>query len=168
MLHSAALFKNEIGIKMISMAFDPKYQWYYAGIGFDGFDHLHEEDSQHFVSTNLSGNLIGYITYRVDRSTRVAFALNIISLDMGNLEFIKDVNQVIRTIFEQNHMNRLVIFVYVDNPHFRGCRKLIKKLGGHEIKKIHETDRLIEGEFRDGIMFEIVAEDYKDMMKRKV
>ena len=88
--------------------------------------------------------------------------------DMGNLEFIKDVNQVIRTIFEQNHMNKLVIFVYVDNPHLRGCRKLIKRLGGHEIEKIHETYRLIEGEFRDTVMFEIMAEDYKHVMKKRV
>ena len=168
MLENGKLYENEVGTELLTRSFDPNYQWYYNGIGLTGFSIPIEETSRHFASTTANGKLIGYISYQIDQSTYAACNIGIISFDMGNPEFIQDVRKVVRAIFEQHRMNKLEFFVYGDSPHLRGYRKLIKRFGGHEVGTLHETTKLPDGKLHDAVIFEIMAEDYKHVMKKRV
>lgn len=168
MLVYGKLYEKEIGTKLMIRCLDPRYRWYYNGLGLNGFSIPMEETSRHFASTTSDGKLIGYISYQIDPSTYAALNFDIISFDMGNLEFIRDVRKVIRAIFEQHGMNKLEFFAYADSPHLRGYRKLIKRFGGKEIGTLHDTTRLSDGKLHDTVIFEIMAKDYKLAMKKGV
>ena len=168
MLENGKLYENRIGTELLTRSFDPNYQWYYSGIGLNEFSIPIEATSRHFASTTANGKLIGYISYQIDQSTYAALNFGIISFDMGNPEFIKDVRKVIRAIFERHGMNKLEFFAYADSPHLRGYRKLIKRFGGHEVGTLHDTTRLSDGKLHDTVIFEIMAEDYKHVMKKRV
>ena len=168
MLENGKLYEKKIGIELLIRSFDPNYQWYYSGIGLNEFSIPIEATSRHFASTTANGKLIGYISYQIDQSTYAACNFGIISFDMGNPEFIKDVRKVVRAIFERHGMNKLEFFAYADSPHLRGYRKLIKRFGGHEVGTLHDTTRLSDGKLHDTVIFEIMAEDYKHVMKKRV
>ena len=77
-------------------------------------------EQHQFVSLDKKSDIIGYITYKIDRVSMSINSFGIISYDKGNTQFIKDVIQVIDDIFYKYNFNRLEWFAYVNNPATRG------------------------------------------------
>jgi hypothetical protein len=117
-----------------------------------------------FVSVDEAGEVLGYISYQIDRVTMSVNQLGIISYQKGNLQFLRDVKQVIRDIFYKYNFNRLEWVAHVGNPAVRGYRRFIKRYGGRECGYFREVARLQNGKLSDMITFEILKSDLKGVM----
>ena len=118
-------------------------------------------EQHQFVSLDKKGDIIGYITYKIDRASMSINSFGIISYDKGNTQFIKDVIQVIDDIFYKYNFNRLEWFAYVDNPAIKGYRKFIKRFGGRECGYYRQIGIMQNGKLGDGVRFEILKSDFK-------
>ena len=104
--------------------------------------------------------MIGYISYDLDWAAMSANNLGIISFQMGNRDFLKDVYKVICDIFEVYHMNRLSWWCFADNTAVRGYRNFIKKHGGVECGHKRCIARLRDGKLHDRVDFEIMSWEF--------
>lgn len=118
-------------------------------------------DSHHFVSVDKDDNIIGYITYAVDWMAMSADRFGIISYRKGNVEFARDLYQVITNCFEIFHLNRVSWCCYADNPAIRGYRNFIKRHGGRECGYYRQITKLQDGKLHDSVDFEIMTEEFK-------
>ena len=91
-----------------------------------------------------------------------ADGFGIISFDKGNMEFIKDVCEAVSDIFTKYHMNRISWFCYADNPAIRGYRNFIRRHGGRVCGHYRQYARLQDGKLHDSVMFEILADEYRN------
>lgn len=118
-------------------------------------------EQHQFVSLDKKGDIIGYISYKIDRVAMSVSCLGIISYDKGNIQFVKDVIQVINDVFYKYNFNRIEWFAYVDNPAAKGYRKFIKRFGGRECGYYRQVSKMQNGKLGDGVRFEILKSDFK-------
>lgn len=161
MLKPAHLFKEELNRKNYETWYDHRYMYYHSGTGAYDIQLADNNCDKHqFVSVDKEGNVIGYISYRIDWCALSADNFGIISYDIGNMEFLKDCYQVVCDLFEKYHMNRIGWFAYADNPAVRGYRNFIRKHGGVECAYHRQIAKLTDGKLHDAIQFEILAEEF--------
>lgn len=162
MLKPAQLYKDRLYEEYIKTWYNPKYM-YYTGWTGDRVPEIPDNnyDSHHFVSVNKMDNLIGYISYSIDWISMSANRFGILSFSGPNLEFAKDVYQVVCDLFEKYHMNRISWFAYVENPAIRAYRNFIERHGGRECGYYRQIAKLQDGKFHDSVQFEILAEEFK-------
>ena len=161
MLKPAQLYKDELNEKMIETWYKPENIYYHGGTGEYTIDLPDNNKNRHdFVSVDKYGDVIGYISYCIDWESMVVNNLGIISFDKGNLEFVKDLYQVICDVFEVYHMNKMEFFCYADNPALRGYRNFIKKYGGKECGYFRQITKLRDGKLHDSVCFEIMASEF--------
>lgn len=162
MLKPAQLYKDELNEKMIKTWYNHDYIYYHGGTGEYMIDLPDNNEESHlFVSVDENDNVIGYVGYCVNWVTMSAQNFGMISFDKGNLEFIKDLYQVICDCFYLYHMNRISWFCYADNPAVRGYRNFIKRYGGRECGYFRQYIKLRDGKLHDSVCFEILANEFK-------
>ena len=161
MLKAAQLYEEELKEKFIETWYKPEYVCYSGGTG-DNLLELPDGncDSHNFVSVDKDDNVIGYISYNVDYAAMSANNLGIISFDIGNLEFVRDVSKAICDIFEVYRMNRLSWWCFADNPAIKSYRNFIRLHGGRECSYGRQTARLRDGKLHDDVGFEIMASEF--------
>lgn len=162
MLKPAQLYKDNILTKYAEHMYDIDYQWYY---GYRGTSLPHIGDNNYenykFASVNKDNNVIGYISYCVNVSANSCNNFGIMSFEKGNLLFIMDVKQAIDDIFYKYNFNRIDFCCFDGNPALRGYRNFIKRYGGREVGIYKESNRLMDGNLYDSILFEILKKEYK-------
>lgn len=141
--------------------YDTEYMFWSGGTG-DSKINIHDNnyDCHQFVSVDKEGNVIGYISYKIDWCAMSADNFGIISYDIGNIEFAKDCYMAVRDLFEKYHMNRVGWFAFLDNPAVKGYRNFIKRHGGVECAHYRKVAKLIDGKLHDSVCFEILAEEF--------
>ena len=161
MLRPAQLYVDELQKENIK-AWYKKENIYWSGGAGDSRLNIREDnyDGHQFVSVDKENHVIGYIAYRIDWSAMSADQFGMISYQKGNLEFVRDLYQVIYNLFKVYHMNRISWFCYTDNPAIRGYRNFIKRYGGRECGYYRQIARLQDGQIHDGVEFEILAEEF--------
>lgn len=162
MIKAAQLYRDKLEQKQIESWYDLR-NIYYSGWTGNQTTELPSDnyDSHHFVSVDKDDNVIGYISYNIDWVAMSANDFGIISFNKGNLEFVKDLYEVICNIFGKYHMNRMSWWCFVDNPAINGYRNFIKKHGGRECGYRRQVAKLQDGKLHDSVEFEILAEEFK-------
>lgn len=113
-----------------------------------------------FVSVDLSGRVIGYIGYRIDRPSDYVYNLNIINFSDNKVIFGLDVGQALQDIFEKFHFRKMNFVVVIGNPVEHTYDRVIQKYGGRIVGIRKQQVRLIDGQFYDEKLYEILANDY--------
>lgn len=162
MLRPAQLYAKQLREELLKTWYQPQ-NIYWNGGPWESLPELPEDNysQHHFVSVDKRNLLIGYITYEVDWAAMSASGFGIISFDKGNLEFVKDLYRVIDELLAAK-MNRVSWSCYADNPAIRGYRNFIRRHGGRECGCYRQCARLQDGKLHDSVLFEILAEEYKN------
>ena len=162
MLKPGQLYQDRLYQEYIKTWYKPE-NMYYTGWTGDGVPEIPDNNYERhcFVSVDKNDNLIGYIAYSVDWIAMNADRFGIISFDKGNVEFARDVYQVICDLFEKYHMNRVSWRADVENPLMRAYRSFIKKHGGRECGYYRQVTKLQDGKLHDSVSFEILASEFK-------
>lgn len=122
-----------------------------------------------FASLDKDGKLLGYIGYSVSITAGRAHSFEMISFDIGNLQFLRDAQHVLCDIFEKYGLNCLSWAAYVGNPAMGGYERLCKKMGGRVAAYERQVARLLDGRLCDSKTFEVLAEEYfrSDFYRRR-
>ena len=165
MLKPAQLYTDRLREEILKTWYRPE-NIYWNGSYWDSLVDIPEVNaSKHcFASVDRQDRLIGYICYAVDWAAMSADGFGIISFDKGNMEFIKDVCEAVSDIFTKYHMNRISWFCYADNPAIRGYRNFIRRHGGRVCGHYRQYARLQDGKLHDSVMFEILADEYRNLI----
>ncbi len=168
MLDIAIKHKEQLTERFRETWFQDKYKyWNYANY----FEEITIEEStwvnHQFVSLDSSGDVIGYIGYKIDRSNDYVYALNIINFTENKSVFGMDAGQALRNIFEKFYFRKLCFSVVVGNQIEKTYDKMIERYRGRISGYQKEQVRLIDGQFYDEKMYEILAKDYFAKMKYK-
>lgn len=167
MLVPAFNYAEELKKKMATTWFDEKYKYYndtyYSDLKIDN-----ETWSRHqFVSIDKDGNIIGYIEYSVDRQTYSCDGLSIINFTDNKTIFGMDLGHALTDIFEKFKFRKLVFAVIIGNPIEKSYDKMINKYGGRIVGVYKQHTKLIDGEYYDKKVYEIMREDYLKSTKSK-
>lgn len=162
MLDIAKKYEQELQAKFLDTWYDMKYQ-YYRDTSGDRIPQIADNcyDRRDFVSLDNDGNLIGFISYFYNDTTRSASQFGIINFGKPSTIFARDVLQVIGDIFFKFKLDRIEFWCFEDNPATRGYRQFIKRFGGKEVGHLRRVCRLMDGELHDSVIFEILREDLK-------
>ena len=161
MLKPAQLYTEELKRKYIETWYQPEYMYYSAWVGTSELKIPENTyDSHDFASVDKDNNVIGYISYSTNYITMSAYNLGAINFYKGNVEFAKDLYQVICDIFCKYNFNRLSWCCVISNPAIRGYRNFIKKHGGKESAYRRQVAKLQDGKLYDEVEFEILAKEF--------
>lgn len=161
MIKPAQNYITEIQGKYAEHLYDIAYQWYYTYAGTRIPDIPDNNYNSHwFASVDSNNDVIGIITYSINEAARSCYNFGIMSFSRGNLQFLRDVKQVIDDIFYKYNFNRINFLCFADNPALRGYRHFIKKYGGREVGIYRQCNMLMDGKLHDAVIFEILKNDY--------
>ena len=167
MLEPAIKYKDQLEKLQYDIWFQEKYKYwncsvYYEAINID----INTWDKHQFVSV-VNGNVIGYIGYNISREDNSTYSLSILNFTDDKISFGMDLGQALKDIFEKYHFRKLNFNVVVGNPIEKSYDKMIKKYGGRIIGTKKEDVKLIDGEYYDKKMYEILAIEYFDAIKNR-
>lgn len=161
MLDVAIRHKDELVDKFRSVWFDEKYKFWNCSNFYEEWEASEStKESHQLVSLDSQGEVIGYIGYWIDRVCEHVYALNIINFTDDKMTFGLDCGQAIRDIFEKFHFRKINFCVVVGNPIEKSYDRMIKRFGGTICGYYRENVKLIDGQFYDEKLYEILATDY--------
>lgn len=161
MLEIAVKHQEQLMEKLRNTWFEEKYKFWNGSNCYEEWK-LEENtwNAHQFVSIDSSGEVIEYIGYRIDRSSDNVHSLNIINFTDNKATFGMDVGRAIADIFERFHFRKLSFLVIVGNPIEPTYDRLIERHGGRIVGYKRKEVRLIDGNFYDEKLYEILAEEY--------
>lgn len=168
MLVPAFNYSEELKEKMASIWFDEKYKYYNFDTYYTALVIDEETWNRHqFVSLDNVGNIIGYISYNVNRQTYNCYGLAIINFTENKYVFGIDLGQALTDIFEKFKFRKLNFSVVIGNPIEKSYDKIINRYGGRIVGVYKQETKLIDGEYYDEKLYEITREDYLKSIKSK-
>lgn len=168
MLDVAIKYEELLNRKFIDTWFDDKYKWWNSDTYYQ-IPELSKDswDRHEFVSINKEGEIIGFISYGVDRQANRATKLQIINFTNDKMTFGLDVYRALKDIFEKFNFNKLIFNVIVGNPIEKSYDKIIKKYGGKICAYYKNDVKLTDGQYYDFKGYEILSEDYFKAIKKE-
>lgn len=163
MLDLAYKYEQEIRNLLFDTWYDEKYMFYNASPFRECYTaDLKDGDWNHreFVSLDSNGNIIGLISYNINRTNDFADNFRAINFTDNKLTFGKDLLQVIDDIFCKFNMRKLEFVVVVGNPVEKTYDKMIKKYNGNIIGVYRKSWKLMDNNYYDIKAYEIFREDY--------
>lgn len=141
------------------------YNEYYKYYSYDNyFSSIEIQDNtwytHQFVSLDTEGNVLGYISYSINRTTQNCENLNILNFTKNVFVFSKDLIKVIRDIFMKFNFNKLSFSVVIGNPVEKQYDKLIEKYNGRIIGIKKKQVKLWDNNYYDVKEYEILKEEF--------
>ena len=162
MIKTAQLYENKLKQKFLETWYDDRYMFYHDGTGSETSEFPDNNYEKHcFASVDKNNDVIGYVGYWVNWTIKSANNFNIISFDIGNMEFIRDVYKVINDIFYKYNFNRIEFFCVSGNPVMKSYHNFVKRHGGRISGYSRQNCITHDGKIRDSVMFEILKKEYK-------
>lgn len=161
MLDNARKYSEELKYKFIDTWYDEKYKYYYVG-GWHR-EYVSPEDDWEkmcFVSLDINGDILGCISYSLDRNTGSAYDFGAMNFTDNKLTFGMDLYQAIDDIFCKFNMERLEFNVVCGNPIEKSYDKMIAKFGGRIVGIRKRAAKLLDNQLYDDKIYEILREDY--------
>ncbi len=166
MIKAAKNYEDVIRHKMRDTWFDLDYQFYYSD-SYHSDIRFDDETAFEFVSINAKNNeVIGFVSFRINRDINGVRQFGAISFDRGNLIFTMDLMQIIDDIFFKYNFNRLEWCCVDGNPALESYKRLCESHGGEIVAHEHDCVRTIDGQLRDCYTFEILKKNYVNPYKR--
>lgn len=166
MLFPAIRYADDLVYEFERIWFDEKYKYYFNAPFFHTIEIIEDSCEEHqFVSYHY-GDVIGYISYSVDRAANVAFDMNIINFSDNKAIFGIDVMQAIDDIFCKYNFDKLEFSVFIGNPAEKMYDKFIKMTGGRIVGTYKKHQQLMDGKVYDLKMYEVFRKKYIDTFKR--
>lgn len=162
MLDLAVKYADELKSKMQSIWFDEKYKYYNSQYYYNDFEVAEDTWAQHqFVSINSEQEVIGYISYSINRQINSVYDIGIINFsDNDKLTFARDLTRAIKDVFEKFHFNKINFYVVKGNPAEKAYDKIVEKCGGRIIGVYKDHVRLIDNKMYDIKVYEITLTNY--------
>lgn len=161
MLEVANKYQEQLIEKFRNTWFKEKYKFWNGSVCYEEWKPEENTwDSHQFVSIGSNGEVIGYIGYRINRSSDSVYGLNIINFTDNKITFGVDVGRALLDIFERFHFRKLSFVVIIGNPIEHTYDRLIEKHGGRIVGYQRKHVRLIDGQFYDEKLYEILEEEY--------
>lgn len=166
MLQPAKNYEEALKQKLRDTWYDPDYIFYYS----DSFRYdinLDDDNIWSFVSIDRDDNLVGFVSFRIDRDANQARSFGAISFDIGNTTFSRDVIQLVDDIFMKYKFNRLDWFCIEGAPALSSYLRYCIRHGGELVGREHDCVKTIDGELRGSFTFEILANKYVPLSKSR-
>lgn len=167
MIDLAINYAQELQAKFRETWFNDKYKYWNNSSYYREFTIDSDTWNRHqFVSVDCNGNVIGYISYDINRNANFCHTLNIINFTDDILIFALDLKRVLSDIFERFKFNKLDFTVVVGNPIEKSYDKAVKKYGGRVVGFFQNEVRLIDGDLCNVKLYEITREEYLNVAGR--
>ena len=157
MLYPAQLFKEELKRKLVSVWYDPKYQYYFSG-------DLHEftvpdntDWRQDFVHLDNRGSIDGFFSYNYNDNSKNMRNFGLISFTDNGIPLIYDAIKRVKYMFQMG-AQKLEFWAFVDNPIYPTYKNMIESYGGHQTGYMKRSD-YFNGKYHDVAFFELLVED---------
>lgn len=161
MLDVAINHKDELNNKFTSIWFQEKYKFYNNDTWFENPEiDINTWNHHQYVSINSAGEIIGYISYAINRQTNSAHELGIINFSDDRITFGTDLKIAITDIFDKFKFQKLSFSVVVGNPIESSYDKMVTKYGGRIVGIAHNEAKLYDNEYYSVKYYEILREDY--------
>lgn len=158
-LQPARLFKNELDTKLTEVWYDEKYKFYFGSYQ----EEIEIEDSNfhyiQFVSLDSNNEVIGFFNSALNRYSNLVSSLSIINFTDNKITFARDIYHFIDYLFEVQNFNKIEFTVIQGNPIETSYDRIIEKYNG-SIVGIQKDKSLINGEYHNVKLYEIMREDY--------
>jgi len=165
MIDVANKYKDQLKELFYCTWYDMRYKYYNNHVYCDEFELENSNWKYHdFVST-YDGQIIGHISYIINRLTDSADNLGVINFHIDNplysRIFAVDVIRVLRDIFEKYNLSRLTFrSVMGDNPSLSKYRRIVNKFGGRVVGYWTSETRLMDNKLYDMELYEILKQDF--------
>lgn len=159
MIDIAQKYSEQLKLKIANTIYDLKYMFARAGVTYEYTPEKSTWNKHEFVSMKDS-EIIGYISYNINRNDYSVSGLYIINFTDDKITFGRDLGIILDDIFRKFNFRKLTFGVYVGNPIEKSYDAAIKKFGGRIIGVEKEASRLLDGKFYDYKQYEIFREEY--------
>lgn len=167
MLEPAIKYRDQLEKLQYNIWFNDKYKYWNCDTYYQSMQIDTDTWNRHQFVSVYNDEVIGYISYNVSRSDNNAYSLSIINFSDNTVIFGVDLSRALKDIFEKYRFRKLNFTVVVGNPIEKSYDKMIKKYGGR-IVGIHKDDvKLINGEYYDRKLYEILASEYFNAVNNK-
>ena len=164
MLDSAFKYEEQLRMQLLDTWYDEKYMYYHCSQYHELYQSPSPNDGdwngRRFVSLDKDGNLLGLITYSIDREYEIVSNFGAINFTENKVVFGRDLIQVIDDIFCKFNIRKIEFFVIKGNPIERSYDRLIAQYGGKIIGTRRQHCKLMDGNYYDDKLYELFREDY--------
>lgn len=161
MLAPAQLHEEELNKKILEIWYKEKYMFWNNSI-FHSISEIPKDtwNTHDFVVLNNHDEVIGRISYEVERSEHQVCNMSIINFSEDIIAFGYDLRKVIDDIFIKFGFRKMKYCVIVGNPVEKNYDKLTGKYGGRVVGIYHKDVKLMDGQLYDCKVYELLREDY--------
>lgn len=161
MLDHAAKYENELRLLLMDAGDDLRFQYAWNTSHRQLFElNKNTWDGRQFVSVR-DGRVIGYLSYSIDRDSDVVYGVQIINFTLEpNITFSKDLAPFLRDVFMKYGHRKLRFTCIADNPIKPSYDRVCEKYGGRVVGVYRREERLLDGEYHDTVIYEILLDDF--------
>lgn len=160
MLDIATKYEEKLQELFANISFEEKYK-YSSGCTYrDKYEASKSTWQMHEFVSVYNDKILGYLRYSIDREAYKVDSLYIVNFTNPNIIFANDLKQLLIDIFEKFKFRKLSFSCFIGNPIEKSYDKIIAKFGGRIVGIQIEDSKLIDGEYYDLKLYEILREDY--------
>lgn len=167
LLDNARKYNIDVKNKYIDVWYNEKYKYYFSNWHNEHEVPKDDWNKMCFVSVDKDGNVLGYISYTIDRSVNSAHSFGAINFSDNIITFGMDLRQIIDDIFCKFNLQRLEFDVVCGNPIEKSYDRMVQKCGGRIVGIKRRATILMDNKLYDGKTYEILREDYIEKVRNK-
>lgn len=165
MLDIANKYTDQLNKLFMTVAYDDKYK--FINCGYSNLVYKPRDDNwtgNDFVSLDSNGNVIGYMSYEINRQSWNVSGFVAMNFSNNKSVFGKDLLQMIADIFLKFNFQKIRFCVYVGNPIEESYNRLVRLSGGRVVGTCFKDRKLSDGLYYDSKEYEILREDFVQSM----
>lgn len=159
-LVNAKLYENDIKNELYKLWYEEKYQYYFSGL--ERYDFVLGNDGllRSFAVLNNKDSLIGFISYRLDLETMLAYNFGAVNFSSDKLTYGLAMLKVINDCFTRYGIKMIEWKVVCGNEIEKSYDKICTKLGGHIVGILHNRFKSLNGELHNCKIYELSSEEF--------
>jgi len=163
----AIKYREQLVDMFIDTWYDDKYKFYHARGWVDKYKVEECNKNEHqFVSLDKNMQIIGLIGYRINRLNDAASDLSIINFTENKVVFGFDVRKAMNDIFLKYNLRKLTFSVIIGNPVEKQYDEMVHQVGGRIVGVFRENVKLMDNNYYDEKVYEILRSDYWSYTKK--